>query len=114
MISIGFYNQSSFTTMEGFSVYEESISRILFTSPGERLMNSEFGSKLKGYIFELDFIMQEEVDSEIRKSITRWEPRVNVIKIKTSRPDEKTFSLEITLEEKETRERFTFSKKVKL
>ena len=97
MRCIGFYNEDTFTTFEDLSVYGESIARILLTSPGERVSNPAFGSRLKDYLFELDHVMQEEVDSEIRKSIARWEPRVNLIKIKTSRPDERTFSIDLTL-----------------
>jgi len=110
---IGIYNEDTFTTKEDLVLYKENITRILLTSPGERVCNQYFGSRLKNFLFEFDFIMQEEVDNEIRKAINRWEPRVNIIAIKTSRPDERTFHIKLVLEEKQTLERFEYERLIR-
>ena len=111
---IGIYDEDTFSTEIDLDVYQESISRILLTSPGERVLNPLFGSRLKELLFELDFVMQEEVNGAISKAITRWEPRVNIKLLETSRPSPDTFAIHLILEEKETLETFTFERLIGL
>lgn len=54
----------------------ESIVRILFTLPGERVGNPTFGCSLRGLLFEPEFIFLDEVTSVINKSISSFETRV--------------------------------------
>lgn len=61
---------------------EESIRQILSTSPGERLMQPEFGSKLKSLIFEQDDeILADLLNYYITEAILTWEKRVTVIEV---------------------------------
>ncbi len=114
MRGIGIYGEDTFTTKEDLDLYKESITRILLTSPGERVCNPLFGSRFKEFIFELDVIMQEEVNNEVVKAINRWEPRVTIISMKTSRPSIDTFSIMLILEEKQTLTQFTYDRLIKI
>ena len=56
---------------------EESIRQILSTSPGERLMQPEFGSKLKSLVFEQDDeILADLLNYYITEAIHTWDKRV--------------------------------------
>lgn len=110
MKGVSFYGESSITIKSDTSLIKENITRILMTVPDERVNNTSFGCKLKTFIFDLDFIMQEEVDGEITKAISRWEPRVNVLGIKTSRINENELKIKVGCQIKDTLEEFTYEK----
>jgi phage baseplate assembly protein W len=56
-----------------------SIHNILGTSKGERVMLRDFGSGLKGMLFEnIDDTLVDRMADEIRSSITFWDNRIIV------------------------------------
>ena len=64
-----------------------SIKNIVFTNPGEKPFQPNFGSRITGSLFEnIDDITALEIESELRESISRQEPRVKLRKLKAS-PD---------------------------
>lgn len=113
MKGVAFFGENSTTIKSDTELIEEDITRVLLTVPGERVNNPSFGCQLKTYLFQLDVIMQEEVDSEIKRAISRWEPRVNVLVIRTGRIDDRTFELKIGCQIKQTLEEFTYEKLIR-
>ena len=64
-----------------------SIKNIVFTIPGEKPFQPNFGSRITGSLFEnIDDITALEIESELKESIQRYEPRVNLTKLKAT-PD---------------------------
>jgi phage baseplate assembly protein W len=58
---------------------EQSIALILCTIPGERPMRPEFGSRIHDYVFApADATTAGLIAHEVRQSLLRWEPRVDV------------------------------------
>lgn len=114
MQGIGFYEEDTFTLKIDTDIIKENITRILLTAPGERVNNYSFGSYLKTYLFNLPSIMREEVNSEIMRAISRWEPRVNVVALRTSNPDPHIFSISLKCEIKETLEEFDYETLLRL
>lgn len=115
MQGIGIYNTTGPEIKSDLELLEENVTRILFTLPGERVNNPNFGSKLKLFLFELETVMMEEVKSEIANSLARWEPRIepNIIEI-ASNPEINTFSLKIEYVNKEDYEVYTYEKLIRL
>ena len=64
-----------------------SLRNIFTWVPGERILNPEFGSKIRKLLYEgLTDYNVEQIVSEIRHCVSEWEPRVqiqNVINIGT-------------------------------
>jgi len=57
-----------------------SIKNIVFTLPGEKWFNEEFGSRITASLFEnINDITASVIVDEITQSITRYEPRVQLI-----------------------------------
>ena len=57
-----------------------SIKNIVFTLPGEKWFNANFGSRITASLFEnINDITANIIVDEITESITRYEPRVNLI-----------------------------------
>ena len=57
-----------------------SIKNIVFTLPGEKWFNEEFGSQITASLFEnINDITANIIVDEITQSIVRYEPRVNLI-----------------------------------
>jgi len=57
-----------------------SIKNIVFTLPGEKWFNENFGSRITASLFEnINDITANIIVDEITESITRYEPRVNLI-----------------------------------
>jgi len=60
----------------------ESIRLILSTSPGERPMRPEFGCALGDYVFApADAGTAGQLAYEVRLSLDRWEPRIDVAEV---------------------------------
>jgi phage baseplate assembly protein W len=59
-----------------------SIIQILNTRRGERIMYPEFGSDLGPILWEPnDLFLQQQVRVELIRSLTVWEPRVQVVSV---------------------------------
>ena len=57
-----------------------SIKNIVFTLPGEKWFNEDFGSRITESLFEnINDVTASIIVDEIQKSITRYEPRVLLI-----------------------------------
>jgi phage baseplate assembly protein W len=61
---------------------EESIRLILGTARGERPMRPEFGCGIHDYVFApADSTTAGLIAFEVRASLTRWEPRIDVVDV---------------------------------
>ena len=57
-----------------------SIRNIVFTSPGEKFFNPDFGSRISESLFEnVDEVSALAIEDEIKSSIINFEPRVNLL-----------------------------------
>jgi len=57
-----------------------SIRNIVFTYPGEKFFNQDFGSKISRSIFEnIDQLTASNIKDEIEFSIVNYEPRVSLL-----------------------------------
>ena len=69
--------------LKNSSAIARSIRNIVFTQPGEKFFNLDFGSRITESLFEnMDEVSSLAIRDEIENSITRFEPRVNVIEVK--------------------------------
>ena len=60
-----------------------SVRNIVFTLPGEKFFNPNFGSRITESLFEnIDEISASIIIDEIRESIENFEPRVELIDVK--------------------------------
>jgi hypothetical protein len=67
---------------------EESVRLILGTAMGERPMRPEFGCRIHDYVFApADAATAAMIAYEVRSSLLRWEPRIEVADV-TVEPDE--------------------------
>ena len=59
-----------------------SIRNIVFTVPGEKFFQENFGSRISESLFEnIDEVSALEIKDEITESINRFEPRVRLISV---------------------------------
>ena len=59
-----------------------SIRNIVFTQPGEKFFNPDFGSRISESLFEnIDDASADVIRDEIRNSIRNFEPRVNLLSV---------------------------------
>lgn len=60
----------------------QAIGLILSTAPGERIMRPEFGCGVHEYVFDtIDASTAARMEDEIRASLDRWEPRIEVMEV---------------------------------
>lgn len=77
---------------------KESIRIILFTAPGERLMRPDFGCGIHDLVFDpINRITVGLFESRIRESITKFEARVDIVKLDISTREARNGRLEINL-----------------
>ncbi len=72
-----------------------SVKNIVFTVPGEKPFNPDFGSRITDSLFEnIDDITASQIETELRDSIERFEPRVSITTLKvTANIDENGFDV---------------------
>ena len=60
-----------------------SVKNIVFTVPGEKFFNENFGSDISESLFEnINDISAAQIEDQIRLSIENYEPRVELISVK--------------------------------
>ena len=60
-----------------------SVRNIVFTLPGEKFFDEDFGSRISASLFEnIDEISAAEIVDEIKQSINNYEPRVELLDVK--------------------------------
>ena len=77
-----------------------SLKNIVFTIPGEKFFEPDFGSRITGSLFEnIDDITGGVVEDEIKESINIWEPRVKLLNVEAlPSPDNNAYECTITYE----------------
>ena len=59
-----------------------SVKNIVFTVPGEKFFNENFGSDISEVLFEnINDISASQIEDQIRLSIENYEPRVELISV---------------------------------
>jgi phage baseplate assembly protein W len=67
----------------------ESIWLILSTAPGERQMRPDFGCSVNDLVFDANTArLRGVVEAKVREALIRWEPRIDVIGVRTETPPE--------------------------
>ena len=60
-----------------------SVKNIVFTVPGEKFFNENFGSEISAVLFEnLNEISANAIEDQIKLSIENYEPRVDLMSVK--------------------------------
>jgi len=84
---------------------QESIRLILGTAYGERPMRPEFGCAIHDYVFApADATTGGQIAYEVRLSLERWEPRIDVLSVEvdTDPDDDATLWIDISYEHRGT------------
>ena len=86
--------------LKNTSAIARSIRNIVFTQPGEKFFNPEFGSRVSESLFEIvDEVSTIAIRDEIRSSIINYEPRVNLLDVLVNpNPDENEMNVTIKYE----------------
>jgi|TARA_B100000035_G_C20525110_1_gene347086 phage baseplate assembly protein W len=81
-LSMSFQNNpltNDLIALKNENAIARSIRNIVFTVPGEKFFNEDFGSEVSQLLFEnVDNISALTVRDQIRQSITNFEPRVDL------------------------------------
>ncbi|WP_410586166.1 GPW/gp25 family protein [Amycolatopsis sp. lyj-23] len=81
---LGYTPSGGFDLARGVRKLEQSMRLILTTYPGERPMRPEFGSRLRDYVFAaVSLDTATELSAEVRRALTRWEPRAEITEVVT-------------------------------
>ena len=86
--------------LKNSSAIARSIRNIVFTQPGEKFFNPEFGSRVSESLFEIvDEVSTIAIRDEIRSSIINYEPRVNLLDVLVNpNPDDNEMNVTIKYE----------------
>lgn len=85
MAYVDISNSKIDTTSNSEEAISYSINNIIFTKLGEVPGLPEFGSRIFDFIFELaDYELEYMFKKEVEYVIERWEPRVEILDVKTS------------------------------
>ena len=86
--------------LKNSSAIARSIRNIVFTQPGEKFFNPNFGSRVSESLFDnVDNTSADVIRDQIRSSIRNFEPRVNLLRVVvTPNFDENEMNVKITYE----------------
>lgn len=103
----GFYGQDFFSIKTNENLIRENLIRVLLTSPGERPM-SNFGCRLKDYLFDQANVLQQEVIDEVNRAVLKWEPRITINSVNVEIVEENAARITLSCQIKETLNDFNF------
>jgi phage baseplate assembly protein W len=84
-------------SLKNESAIARSVRNIVFTLPGEKFFDQDFGSRVSRSLFEnVDEISASIIRDEIRNSIINYESRVELIDVKT-KPDYDNGAFDVTI-----------------
>ena len=84
--------------VDGERELEQAIGLILRTAPGDRPMRPEFGCAIHDYVFApADASTAGRIAYEVRTSLERWEPRIEVSSVDVSADPGEDSTLYITI-----------------
>ena len=78
-------NKSNFKLEKYINVnaIKNSVKNIFQWTPGERILNPEFGSNLRQYLYRgITTYNVEAIMAEIQRCFTKWEPRARLVSVK--------------------------------
>jgi phage baseplate assembly protein W len=79
-----FDKESSIPVRYGEDSIRDSIWIILATAPGERVMRPDFGCGVHDLVFAVhDTTTVGRVERQVYDALVRWEPRIEVLKVRT-------------------------------
>jgi uncharacterized protein len=81
----------------GMELIRQSVSTILYTQPGERIMLPTFGCGLLRYVMEPNTLStRTSMEQDIVQALTQWEPRIRLVNVAvTPREDPSVVWIEI-------------------
>lgn len=85
--------------VEGRASVRQAIFLLLSTRPGERIMRPDYGCEL----YRVVFMSNDDTTAGlaihyVRRALTRWEPRIDIVRLDATRNWEAADLLEVTLE----------------
>mgnify|MGYP001421034505 FL=1 len=84
--------------LKNSSAIARSLRNIVFTRPGEKFFNPDFGSRVSESLFEnVDEVSALDIQDEIKSSIINFEPRVNLLNTKVI-PNPEANEMNVTIE----------------
>ena len=91
---------SDILALKNESAIARSVRNIVFTVPGEKPFDEDFGSQISQALFEnINDISANIIKGEIKSSLLRYEPRVNVREVKVEPNfDQNEFNVTIVYE----------------
>jgi len=102
-ISMSFENNplnDDLVSLSDTTAIARSLRNIVFTQPGEKFFNPDFGSRISESLFEnVDEVSALAIEDEIKSSIINFEPRVNLsfVNVKPN-PDDNEMNVTIEYE----------------
>ena len=102
-ISMSFENNplnDDLVSLSDTTAIARSLRNIVFTSPGEKFFNPDFGSRISESLFEnVDEVSALAIEDEIKSSIINFEPRVNLLSTNVvPNPDDNEMNVTIEYE----------------
>ena len=102
-ISMSFENNplnDDLVSLNDTTAIARSLRNIVFTQPGEKFFNPDFGSRITESLFEnVDEVSALAIEDEIRSSIINFEPRVNLLDtVVVPNPDDNEMNVTIEYE----------------
>ena len=84
--------------LKNSSAIARSLRNIVFTQPGEKFFQPEFGSRVTESLFDIaDGVSASSIRDEIRSSIINYEPRVKLLDV-TVIPNPRENEMNVTIE----------------
>ena len=84
--------------LKNTSAIARSLRNIVFTQPGEKFFQPEFGSRVTESLFDIaDDVSASSIRDEIRSSIINYEPRVKLLDV-TVIPNPRENEMNVTIE----------------
>ena len=74
---------------------KQNVKNLLLTSPGERVMNPDFGVGIRKYLFENMDLVKPQLTERIRNQFKEYMPFVKLVSTETNQTGENSISISV-------------------
>lgn len=100
-------NTWNFDTKDDLFIIESSVKMLLITAKGERIVEPEYGTRLRRIVFEPNISgIESMVSEEITNALTTWEPRVQMAALAVNRNSDRSVTVTATFLSKLSQQAF--------
>jgi phage baseplate assembly protein W len=108
------YSEDFLMIKKDMDLIKEHITRLLLTTKRERVGSLEYGSDIKGYLFNFSPVVIQDFERTFISLINTNIPEIKVYDFSINKVDENKIAVSFSIEKKETLEKYEYMQEIQI